>query len=41
MAHPILPVIFVSATSRDLRSCRTRIKEALLTLDCVPVEQQN
>lgn len=35
------PVIFVSATSRDLRSCRHRIKEALLTLGCMPVEQQN
>src|SRR5580698_558953 len=35
------PEIFVSATSGDLRSCRQLIKEALLTLGCVPVEQTN
>jgi hypothetical protein len=35
------PEIFVSATSGDLRSCRQLIKEALLTLGCVPVEQMN
>ena len=35
------PEIFVSATSQDLRTCRQLIKEALLTLGCVPVEQTN
>ncbi|MEO6004370.1 MAG: DUF4062 domain-containing protein [Opitutus sp.] len=35
------PEVFISATSRDLRSCRQLIKEALLTLNCVPVEQSN
>lgn len=35
------PEIFVSATSADLRSCRQMVKEALLTLGCVPVEQTN
>ena len=41
MAGDFRPVIFVSATSRDLSSCRQMIKEALLTLGCVPVEQRN
>jgi tetratricopeptide (TPR) repeat protein len=31
----------VSATSADLRSCRELIRDALLTLQCVPVEQAN
>lgn len=35
------PEIFVSATSADLRSCRQVVKEGLLTLGCVPVEQTN
>ncbi len=35
------PEVFVSAASGDLRSCRQLIKEALLTLGCVPVEQTN
>jgi tetratricopeptide (TPR) repeat protein len=35
------PEIFVSATSADLKSCRKAVKEALLTLGCVPVEQSN
>jgi hypothetical protein len=35
------PEVFVSATSQDLRTCRQLIKEALLTLGCVPVEQTN
>ncbi len=35
------PEIFVSATSSDLRSCRQTVKEGLLTLGCVPVEQTN
>lgn len=35
------PDIFISATSADLRSCRQLVKEALLTLGCVPVEQGN
>ena len=41
MSSDVRPLIFVSATSRDLRSCRQRVKEALLTLGCIPVEQQN
>lgn len=35
------PEVFVSATSSDLRTCRQLVKEALLTLGCVPVEQTN
>src|ERR1035438_983531 len=35
------PEVFISATSADLRSCRHLVKEALLTLGCVPVEQTN
>src|SRR5271170_5018347 len=35
------PEIFISATSSDLRSCRQLIKEALLSLGCMPVEQTN
>lgn len=35
------PEVFISATSADLRSCREMIKQALLTLQCVPVEQTN
>ena len=35
------PEVFVSATSADLRSCRQLVKEGLLTLGCVPVEQTN
>jgi tetratricopeptide (TPR) repeat protein len=38
---PHRPEVFVSATSQDLRTCRQLIKEALLTLGCVPVEQTN
>jgi hypothetical protein len=35
------PEVFVSATRSDLRTCRQLVKEALLTLGCVPVEQTN
>ncbi len=35
------PRIFVSATSGDLRSARQVVKEALLTINCHPVEQTN
>jgi len=38
---PHRPEVFISATSLDLRTCRQLIKEALLTLGCVPVEQTN
>ena len=38
---PHRPEIFVSATSQDLHTCRQLIKEALLTLGCMPVEQAN
>lgn len=38
---PRRPEVFISATSADLRSCRQLVKEALLTLGCVPVEQTN
>ncbi|MBC7980169.1 MAG: DUF4062 domain-containing protein, partial [Armatimonadetes bacterium] len=37
--HP--PKIFISATSGDLRGVRQIIKEALLTINCHPVEQAN
>ncbi|MES2922236.1 MAG: DUF4062 domain-containing protein [Verrucomicrobiota bacterium] len=35
------PRIFISAASGDLRSIRQIVKEALLTIDCHPVEQTN
>jgi tetratricopeptide (TPR) repeat protein len=38
---PPLIRVFVSATSGDLRSVRQVVKEALLTIDCHPVEQTN
>ncbi len=37
--HP--PRVFISATSGDLGSIRTIVKEALLSIDCMPVEQTN
>ncbi len=37
--HP--PKIFISATSGDLRSIRQLVKEALLTINCHPVDQTN
>ena len=40
MTHP-QPEIFISATTGDLGTCRKMIKEALLTLGCLPVEQAN
>src|SRR5262249_31505054 len=33
------PKIFVSATSGDLRTARAAVKDALLTIECHPVEQ--
>ncbi|MCA9002675.1 MAG: DUF4062 domain-containing protein, partial [Planctomycetes bacterium] len=39
--HAARPSIFISATSGDLRECRQLIKEALLTIGCIPVEQTN
>lgn|GEM_PF-2637702 len=36
-----LPKVFISATSGDLRSVRQVVKEALLTINCHPVEQTN
>lgn len=41
MSNARRPEVFISATSADLRSCRELIKQALLTLGCVPVEQTN
>ena len=35
------PNVFISATSGDLRSIRQIVKEALLTINCHPVEQTN
>lgn len=35
------PKIFISATSGDLGSARQIAKEALLTINCHPVEQTN
>jgi tetratricopeptide (TPR) repeat protein len=37
--HP--PKVFISATSGDLRGIRQVVKEALLTINCHPVEQTN
>jgi len=33
--------VFISATSGDLGSVRQLVKEALLSMDCHPVEQTN
>lgn len=44
MARPvrqIRPEVFVSATGRDLLSTRRMVREALLRLGCVPVEQSS
>ena len=35
------PKVFISATSGDLRSARQVAKDALLTINCHPVEQTN
>ena len=35
------PRVFISATSADLASVRQLVKEALLSMDCHPVEQTN
>ncbi len=35
------PRVFISATSRDLGNVRQVVKEALLTMGCLPVEQTN
>ncbi len=35
------PKVFISATTGDLRSIRQLVKEALLTINCHPVEQTN
>lgn len=35
------PKVFISATSGDLSSIRQIVKEALLTINCHPVEQRN
>jgi Flp pilus assembly protein TadD len=37
----VKPKVFISATSGDLGPIRTRIKEALLTLGCDPIVQDN
>ncbi len=39
MASP--PKVFISAVSGDLRTVRLLVKDALLTIDCHPVEQTN
>jgi tetratricopeptide (TPR) repeat protein len=33
--------VFISATSKDLGTIRELVKQALLTMDCMPVEQTN
>ena len=38
---PTRPEIFISATSKDLQSCRQLVRDALLTLGCVPVTQDH
>ena len=38
---PARPEIFISATSKDLKSCRQLVRDALLTLGCVPVTQDH
>ena len=40
--EPEAPVkVFVSATSKDLGTVRELVKQALLTMGCMPVEQTN
>ncbi len=38
---PARPEIFISATSTDLKSCRQIVRDALLTLGCMPVVQDH
>ena len=38
---PTRPEIFISAASKDLKSCRQLVRDALLTLGCVPVVQDH
>ena len=38
---PARPEIFVSTTSKDLKTCRQLVRDALLTLGCVPVTQDH
>ena len=38
---PARPEIFISAASRDLRTCRQLVRDALLTLGCVPIVQDH
>ena len=38
---PARPEIFISAASRDLKSCRQLVRDALLTLGCVPIVQDH
>ena len=38
---PLSTRVFISATSGDLGSVRQSVKEALLAIDCHPVEQTN
>lgn len=35
------PTVFISATTGDLRTIRDSVKQAILTLRCVPIEQTN
>ena len=40
--QPDAPVrVFISATSKDLGTVRELVKQALLTMGCMPVEQTN
>ncbi|MBV9127156.1 MAG: tetratricopeptide repeat protein [Verrucomicrobia bacterium] len=41
MSGQARPEIFVSATSKDLKSCRQLVSDALLTLGCVPITQDH
>jgi hypothetical protein len=41
LVMPTRPEIFISATSKDLGSCRQLVRDALLTLGCVPVTQDH
>ena len=38
---PARPEIFISATSKDLRSSRQLVRDALLTLGCMPIVQDH
>ena len=39
MSHPLIPRVFVSAASSDLRSARKVVNDALTRIECLPIEE--